>query len=185
MQSDPIGLEGGINAFAYVAGNPVRYADSTGLCPWCAAGFAVGVWSNIGAQLAQNGGNWVQLDAGQVILSGAAGALSGGLGTITASLRVAANIAANGAGSAAIGAAQQAASNGLNGQCASTGVGTAALRAGLFGGVGAGAGAAYGAWRSAANANSFLNTSNAVSGPFFPSLSTNWAPGGRPRVKKE
>jgi uncharacterized protein RhaS with RHS repeats len=42
VQSDPIGLRGGINTYAYVDNNPLSYADPLGLVKWTGTSLAGG-----------------------------------------------------------------------------------------------------------------------------------------------
>jgi RHS repeat-associated protein len=177
LSKDPIEEEGGMNLYGYVGGDPVSYTDPEGLCPWCAVGFAMGVWANIGIQLWNNGGDWGALDPWQVALSGLAGAASGGLGTISGrlalrgSLSVGGAISVNTAGGAAIGAGQQVAHNAINGHCLSDGVANSAAWGGLWGGIGTIVGTAVG---GGANLSSIGQ--RPISGAFTGVLETHYSP---------
>jgi RHS repeat-associated protein len=49
IESDPIGLKGGVNTYGYVRGNPIQRVDPRGLVDWSGTASTVSVVSGLGA----------------------------------------------------------------------------------------------------------------------------------------
>jgi RHS repeat-associated protein len=146
VQSDPIGLMGGLNTYSYVGSNPLTYTDETGEIAWVIAGAGIGAALNVAITVGYNAytgqsTTWQQVGAAAAsgAISGAFGALGGPLGgTIARAIGARATSGFAVAGSAAFSAAGgyvgQVAANCIDPANASDPL-NAALWAGLSGGL--------------------------------------------------
>ncbi len=107
LSEDPLGLNGGdVNLYAYVGNNPLRFNDPSGEVVQVLVGAVIGFGTSLATELVLNGGDLSQVNVGAVIGGTAAGALTGGLSALSASVirgsATAATVSLLGAGGAGI-----------------------------------------------------------------------------------
>nr|MEC6698351.1 RHS repeat-associated core domain-containing protein [Sphingobium sp. SJ10-10] len=140
LETDPIGLYGGVNPYIYVNGNPITQVDPDGKVALNivtgAIGAIVGGGSNIAAQLYKNGGHFSDIDVSDVIVATAIGGVTG----FVAPLAAPGTLGAIGLGGIS-NVAQSALANWFNGKCTTSddiliSAGTGILGGAVGGGVG-------------------------------------------------
>ena len=103
------------NRFLYARGNPLRYADPSGHCPWCivgaVAGGVVGGGFELGRQMLNEDKAWADVDWRRVGVSSVGGAVAAGTMGLASTAGIGA-IALWGAGSSVLGGQAAAVTDG-------------------------------------------------------------------------